>query len=493
MEAHAAESHGLRTSVGAQSTSKTTTAVGKPSPPVRVRNEHSGAAILDSPGKKNSGSYSSKSDPFASNVLKKTKAKLCATFNIKVDTKREKTAGTSDGAKKSRGRPKKIQPPSDAGLPPAPAVVSEKDDTMCEQCGKQIPDFEEFFEHINTDHTESCSICFMAFVHEFYLREHKYLRHGGARPPISDRPPSPPPRSRLNNEHSDSRAGHSDSDSEEEEMSDDIFPGISQLILEEQRLSPKYRIPKLSKDRTVPFVPPLAFPCDDCAESFSTAAGLVNHLQERHYDPSRPSSSSSSNSSSVTLCPPAPRTSKKELPCYECGQSFATSTALNAHLDTHLRKEGQSGGARLQEQACHMCGKRFPRDRIGQHLLKSHPDGRVPVGPPAASAPNTGDSVMTCDLCDREFRHVHWKITYFFVLHKEKNIWRRCFLTLTQKILCHSRSWFLRYYYFMYCNADIHQKILSRVGRGGVGRERGTCFSVGFVIIMLFIIPYRKF
>ena len=102
--------------------------------------------------------------------------------------------------------------------------------------------------------------------------------------------------------------------------------------------------------------------------------------------------------------------------------SAVLSTALNAHLDTHLRKEGQSGGARLQEQACHLCGKRFPRDRIGQHLLKSHPDGRVPVGPPAASAPNTGDTVMTCHLCDREFRHVNGKRTSFFFGAKGRTV-----------------------------------------------------------------------
>jgi hypothetical protein len=416
MEAHAAESHGLfRTTGGAAAPAKAASAsVGKSSPPVRVRNQHYGAAIVDSSaGRKNSGNSVVKSDRSDSNVLKKTKARLCAAFNIDENTKK-KPAATAEGPKKKKGRPKKSQTASAApSSSPAP-VVAEKDDTMCEQCGKQIPDFEEFFEHINTDHTESCSICFMAFVHDFYLREHKYLRHGCARPPITDRPPSPPPRSRPDRGKPASPAGDGDSDSEADMDDDLLLPDISPLNPEPPRQSSAYRIPKLNKDPSVPGVLPLLeFPCDDCSESFSTAAALVKHLQERHYDPTRPGSSSSDRSSSTASTLLRPQTlvpiGGTGNTCAECGQSFSTVDALKAHADsTHLRKEAQSSGARRPEQACHLCGEKFPRDRIGQHLLKSHPDGRAPVGgpPPAAAAPTAAGRELTCDLCGREFRYV---------------------------------------------------------------------------------------
>jgi hypothetical protein len=398
MEAHAVESHGLfRTAGGPAAPAKAASAsVGKSSsPPVRVRNQHYGAAIVDSSaGRKNSGNSVVKSDRSDSNVLKKTKARLCAAFNIDEKNMKKKPAGTAEGPKKRKGRPKKSQAaPAAPSSSPAP-VVSEKDDTMCEQCGKQIPDFEEFFEHINTDHTESCSICSMAFVHDFYLREHKYLRHGCARPPITDRPPSPPPRSRPDRKYPASpAAGDGDSDSEADMDDDLLLPDISPLNPEPPRQSSAYRIPKLSKDPSVPGVLPLEFPCDDCCESFSTAAALVKHLKERHYDPTRPGSSSSDRSSSTsgTLLRPqglVPTGGGKVNTCAECGQS---------------------SGARRPEQACHLCGEKFARDRILQHLLKSHPDGRAPVGglPPAASAPTAAGRELSCDLCGREFRHVY--------------------------------------------------------------------------------------
>jgi hypothetical protein len=417
MEAHAAENHGLFRTGGAAASAKAASAsVGKSSPPVRVRNQHYGAAIVDSSaGRKSSGNSVVKSDRSDSSVLKKTKARLCAAFNIDEKNMKKKPAGTAEGPKKRKGRPKKSQTVSAAAPSSSPApVVAEKDDTMCEQCGKQIPDFEEFFEHINTDHTESCSICFMAFVHDFYLREHKYLRHGCARPPITDRPPSPPPRSRPDRKNSASpAAGDGNSDSEADMDDDLLLPDISPLNPEPPRQSSAYRIPKLNKDPSVPGVLPLEFPCDDCCESFSTAAALVKHLQERHYDPTRPGSSSSDRSSTAGthLRPQAlPTSGGKGNTCAECGQSFSTGDALKAHADsTHFRKEAQSSGARRPEQACHLCGEKFPRDRIGQHLLKSHPDGRAPVGglPPAASAPTAAGRELTCDLCGREFRHVY--------------------------------------------------------------------------------------
>jgi hypothetical protein len=234
----------------------------------------------------------------------------------------------------------------------------------------------------------------MAFVHDFYLREHKYLRHGCARPPITDRPPSPPPRSRPDRKYPASpAAGDGDSDSEADMDDDLLLPDISPLNPEPPRQSSAYRIPKLSKDPSVPGVLPLEFPCDDCCESFSTAAALVKHLKERHYDPTRPGSSSSDRSSSTsgTLLRPqglVPTGGGKVNTCAECGQS---------------------SGARRPEQACHLCGEKFARDRILQHLLKSHPDGRAPVGglPPAASAPTAAGRELSCDLCGREFRHVY--------------------------------------------------------------------------------------
>jgi hypothetical protein len=253
----------------------------------------------------------------------------------------------------------------------------------------------------------------MAFVHDFYLREHKYQRHGCAPPPITERPPSPPPRSRPDRGTPASPAGVSDS---EADMDDDLpLPDISRLNPEPPRQSSAYRIPKRNKDLSVPSaLPLLEFPCDDCCESFSTAAALVKHLQERHYDPTRPGSSSSDRSSNTTGTLLRPQalvpTGRKGNTCAECGQNFSTGDALKAHTDSmHLRKEGHSSGARRPEQACHLCGERFARDRIGQHLLKSHPDGRAPVGgsPPAAAAPNVVGQERTCDLCGREFRHVY--------------------------------------------------------------------------------------
>ena len=281
---------------------------------------------------------------------------------------KEKT--TEAGSKKSRGRPRKKSKTASPVSSPAHVVEHEKDDTRCEQCGLQIPDFEEFYEHINTDHTETCNTCGMAFVHEFYLREHRYLRHGGPRPPLADRPPSPPRRVRS---IANLASMHIEEDSDEDDVDALLSPVHSPMSLEPSPAA-SYRIPKLSKSpaQSSPAVVESSrssFQCDECLEACATAASLIEHVRRSHYDPSQPCSSSST-------------------------PTLNGSALLRHAADTHKQQQ--------QLQTCHLCKEKFPRSRITQHLLQQHPDGKVQQAPAAAHRETS------CDLCSRKCRQVNF-------------------------------------------------------------------------------------
>jgi len=358
MEVHAAKYHGSKGGGGGAKTDASTPPVfiKKSSSPVRVRNVYSGASIVDSPTKKGSRiSAAIKRSKSAIGELEKTKARLSAVFNLKV---KKTTSVAAPDLKKKRGRPSKkgqtvLAASSVASSVPTVSSPSEqRDDTRCEQCGRQIPDFEEFYEHINTDHTEPCVICGMAFLHEFYLREHKYLRHGGPQPSIADRPPSPPPRSCASNATSASPAIDEDDEESDNEDCNDVdrdlgLLGISRLSVEPR---PTFRIPKLcGKGASAPTPTQPSghqFQCDECLESCASAAALVEHVQERHYDPAWPSSSSSNR-------PPGEPSSSQQ---------------------------GQ-GRARHRK-----------------------PDSSSSKGPPPSVASEAIHKKFVCDLCDYEFR-----------------------------------------------------------------------------------------
>lgn len=352
MKSHVAESHGVTT--GSVKTAPDNAAPGgKPSTTDQVKYQYRKATNVD--------------------ILDKMKPARTFVNDVVV----HKNIGVTGPKKAKRGRPRTKDQTclANAASSSSPtSSLAEKDDTKCEQCGKQIPDFEEFCEHINIDHTESCSNCSMAFVHEFYLREHKYSRHGYPRPPIAERPPSPPSRSRGDKGQTvspprecDDDANNKGDDADGGVNNDSSLSDISPLALV-KRLKGSYRIPKLKSGRSV-----------------------------------------------VSVAPSAVASVSKASVCLECRQVFATSEALKQHVDTHYKGSAQSSGARL-EQACHLCGKKFARDRIAQHLALQHPDGQVPLRPPApvvsAAAPH---QAFVCDLCGLELRYVIVGLTLLFV------------------------------------------------------------------------------